>query len=42
MENLNKYIDHTLLKRDVTKAEIIKAMDDAIEYKFATLCIAPT
>ena len=42
MENLNKYIDHTLLKRDVTKPEILKAMDDAIEYKFATLCIAPT
>lgn len=39
---LNKYIDHTLLKRDVTKAEMDKAINEAIEYKFATLCIAPS
>jgi deoxyribose-phosphate aldolase len=42
MENLNKYIDHTILKRDVTEAEIKKVMNEAIEYKFATMCVAPT
>jgi deoxyribose-phosphate aldolase len=41
MENLNKYIDHTILKRDVTTKEIDKTLNEAIEYKFATMCIAP-
>lgn len=39
---LNKFIDHTLLKRDVTQAEMDKVIAEAIEYKFATLCIAPS
>ena len=42
MKNLNKYIDHTILKRDVTKAEIEKVMHEAVEYQFATMCIAPS
>ena len=41
MENLNKYIDHTILKRDVTKTEIDKTLEEAVEYKFATMCVAP-
>lgn len=38
---LNKYIDHTLVKRDVTKKEIDAAVKDAIKYKFKSLCIHP-
>ncbi|AAT75477.1 deoxyribose-phosphate aldolase [Mesoplasma florum L1] len=36
---LNKYIDHTLLKQDATKAEIKQLCDEAIEFDFATVCV---
>lgn len=36
---LEKYIDHTLLKPDATKAEIIKVCDEAKEYNFASVCV---
>ncbi len=38
---LNKYIDHTLLKRDATQTEIDKIIDEAIKYNFKTICIHP-
>lgn len=41
MENLNKYIEHTLLKQDATKAELAKLFDEAIEYKFLGVCVNP-
>jgi deoxyribose-phosphate aldolase len=41
IENLNKYIDHTQLGRDVRVEAIDKARDEAIEYQFKSLCIAP-
>ena len=31
---LNKYIEHTLLKQDATKTEIINLFDEAKEYGF--------
>jgi deoxyribose-phosphate aldolase len=40
-KNINEYIDHTLLKRDVLTKEIDQAINDAIKYKFKGLCIAP-
>lgn len=40
-KNINEYIDHTLLKRDVLTKEIDQAVNDAIKYKFKGLCIAP-
>ncbi|PPE04918.1 deoxyribose-phosphate aldolase [Entomoplasma ellychniae] len=40
--NLNKYIDHTLLKADATKAEIKKLCEEAIKYEFATICVNTT
>lgn len=40
-KNINEYIDHTLLKRDVLTKEIDQAVSDAIKYKFKGLCIAP-
>ena len=38
---LNKYIEHTLLKQDATKTEVIKLLDEAKEYKFLGVCINP-
>ena len=37
--NLNKYIEHTLLKQDATKAEITKLLDEAIQYDFLGVCV---
>jgi len=36
---LNKYIDHTLLKATATKEEVIKLCDEAKEYQFASVCV---
>ncbi len=38
---LNKYIEHTLLKQDATRAEVIKLLDEAKEYKFLGVCVNP-
>lgn len=37
--DLAKYIDHTLLKADATKAQVIKLCEEAKEYKFASVCV---
>ena len=39
--DLNKYIEHTLLKQDATKAEIIKLLDEAKEHNFLGACVNP-
>lgn len=41
MENLNKYIEHTLLKQDATREELKKLFDEAIEHKFLGVCVNP-
>lgn len=41
MENLNKYVEHTLLKQDARKADLIKLFEEAEEYKFLGVCINP-
>ena len=38
---LNKYIEHTLLKQDATKEEIKKLLDEAKKYKFFGVCVNP-
>ncbi len=38
-ENLAQSIDHTLLKKDATEAEILKLCDEAVRYSFKTVCI---
>ena len=38
---LNKYIEHTILKQDATKAEVIKTLDEAKEYNFRCVCVNP-
>ncbi len=41
MEDLNKYIEHTLLKQDASKSDLIKLFDEAKKYKFLGVCINP-
>ncbi len=36
---LNKYIDHTLLKADATKEQITKLCNEAKQYNFASVCV---
>ncbi len=38
---LNKYIDHTLLRPDATDKNIDKLIKEANDYDFASICIAP-
>ncbi len=40
--NLNKYIDHTLLKPEATKDQIKKLCEEAKEYDFKSVCVNPT
>ncbi len=39
---INKYIDHTILKRDAIASDIDKIIEEAIKYQFKTICIHPT
>ena len=41
MNNINKYIDHTFLKTNTTKRQIISLCEQAIKYNFASVCINP-
>lgn len=41
-ENLAKKIDHTLLKADAVKDQIIKLCEEAKEYGFYSVCVNPT
>ncbi len=36
---LNKYIDHTLLKADATSTDIKKICDEAVKYDFKSVCV---
>src|SRR6267142_982494 len=37
--DLAPYIDHTLLKADATREDVIKLCDEARKYGFATVCL---
>ena len=39
---LNKYIEHTLLKQDAKKEEIIKLVEEARKYDFLGVCVNPS
>lgn len=41
MENLNKYIEHTLLKQDAKESDLIKLFEEAKENKFLGVCVNP-
>ena len=36
---INRMIDHTLLKPNATRAQIEKLCDEALEYHFASVCV---
>ena len=36
---INKYIDHTLLKATATKADIVKLCNEAKKYNFYAVCV---
>ncbi len=38
---LNKYIDHTLLKPDATNEQIMILINEAIEFNFFSVCVNP-
>lgn len=42
IENLNKYIDHTLLKPEASEKDIKKLCADAKKYNFATVFVNPS
>lgn len=39
--DLNKYIDHTNLKQDMSEQDLIKLVNEAKEYDFFSICINP-
>ena len=41
MENLNKHIEHTLLKQDSITKDFVKLFDEAKKYNFLGVCINP-
>jgi len=40
-EKLAAYIDHTILKPEATREEILKLCAEAVKYEFAAVCINP-
>lgn len=38
---LKNFIEHTLLKQDATKEELIKLFEEAIKYEFLGICVNP-
>lgn len=42
INNIGSMIDHTALKADTRKEEILKLVAEAREYKFASVCVNPT
>lgn len=42
VEEVAKYIDHTLLKSDATKDDIIKLCQEARKFNFASVCVNPS
>lgn len=42
MKNINRYVDHTLLKPEATLEQIEKLCHEAIKYNFFSVCINPT
>lgn len=41
MDNLNKHIEHTLLKQDAVYEDFIKLFDEAKEHNFLGVCVNP-
>jgi deoxyribose-phosphate aldolase len=42
IQNIGQMIDHTLLKANATKVELVKLVEEAKQYMFASVCVNPT
>lgn len=42
MTNIASYIDHTLLKAETTREQIVKLCAEAAEFEFASVCVNPS
>ncbi|WP_025784795.1 deoxyribose-phosphate aldolase [Sporosarcina sp. D27] len=42
MNSIAKMIDHTLLKADATKEQVLELCNEAKQYEFASVCLNPT
>jgi len=40
--NISSYIDHTVLKPTTTHMDVKKICEEAMQYKFAAVCIPPS
>ena len=38
---LSRFIDHTILKPDITSDQVVKICDEALQYGFASVCVQP-
>lgn len=38
---LNGYIEHTVLKQDTTRADVVKLCEEAVEHQFLAVCVPP-
>jgi deoxyribose-phosphate aldolase len=41
IENINRYLDHAVLKPELTREETIEAIQLGIDYKVRTVCVRP-
>ena len=41
MDNINRHIEHTLLKQDAKKEDLFQLFKEAKEYNFLGVCINP-
>ncbi|MEJ5311164.1 MAG: deoxyribose-phosphate aldolase [Anaerolineae bacterium] len=41
VQNINRYLDHAILKPDMTRQEAIEAIQLGIDYKVRTVCVRP-
>lgn len=41
MKNLSSYIDHTLLKADASKEQLLTLCEEAKQHRFAAVCVNP-
>ena len=39
---INRMIDHTILKADASKEDVMKIIEEAKKYRFYSVCINPT
>lgn len=42
MKNIARFIDHTILKADASKEEVLEICKEAKEYEFASVCVNPS